>query len=158
MTFRLAGQEFAIDAKRVKGIVPLHDMETVERDAADAQWLMGSARVHGRLVQVLDLARWLGLARRAQGRNSYVLAVDRGSDILGFPVDRVCDMVVARARDYSHGKLRIGRPRRVLDADQLFSANEAELESADRPRQFLGPAGGRTPGPQPAPRPASLKE
>ena len=124
LTFRLAGQEFAIDATRVKGIVPLHDMEPVEPGGAGPRWLMGSARVHGRRVQVLDLAGWLGLARRAQGRNPYILAVDSScledAGVLGFPVDRVCDVVLARARDYSHGKLRIGRPRRVLDAGRLF--------------------------------------
>jgi len=123
LTFRLAGQEFALDATRVKGIVPLHDMEATEPQPDGPQWLMGRAAVRGQPFEVLDLAGSLGLARKAQGRNPYIIVVD-GSEaggIRGFPVDRVCDVVLARARDYSHGKLRIGRPRRVLDADHLFS-------------------------------------
>jgi chemotaxis signal transduction protein len=144
LTFRLAGQEFAIDATRVKGIVPLHDMETMEPFAGGPRWLMGRAAVHGRPVQVLDLARWLGLVRGAQGRNPYILAVDVPGGFLGFPVDRVCDVVLARARDYSHGKLRIGRPRRVLNADRLFSAESMEggLPAGCPQGQGLSPAPG----------------
>ena len=123
MTFRLAGQEFALDATRVKGIVPLHDMEAAESGADSPQWLMGRAAVRGQPFEVMDLARSLGLARQAQGRNPYIIVVGRSESegLRGFPVDRVCDVVLARTRDYSHGKLRIGRPRRVLDADCLFS-------------------------------------
>jgi len=123
LTFRLGGQEFAVDATRVKGIVPLHDMEAAESSTDGPPWLMGRAAVRGQPFEVMDLARSLGLARRAQGRNPYIIVVDglEAGGIRGFPVDRVCDVVLARARDYSHGKLRIGRPRRVLDADCLFS-------------------------------------
>lgn len=125
LTFRLAGQEFAIDAARVKGIVPMHHMETVEPQEGDPQGLMGHAAVLGRPFPVLDLARWLGLRRRLQGRNPYIIVIDstrvEKSGILGFPVDRVCDVMTARERDYSHGKLRVGRARRILDADRLFS-------------------------------------
>ena len=127
LTFRLAGQEFAIDATRVKGIVPLHDLEMGEPLEGGPRWLLGRAAVHGRSVPVLDLARWLSLAGAARGPNPYILAVesacpDAHGGIVGFPVDRVCGVVLARARHYSNGKLRIGRARRVLDADRLFAA------------------------------------
>jgi chemotaxis signal transduction protein len=124
LTFRLAGQEFAVAAARVKGIVPLHDMEPVEPDSNAPEGLLGRAAVRGQPFEVMDLARSLGLARRVQGRNPYIIVVEglESRGIRGFPVDRVCDVILARTRDYSHGKLRIGRPRRVLDADRLFSA------------------------------------
>ena len=128
LTFHLAGQEFAIDATRVKGIVPMHEMELEEAASAPRagvrQWLIGRANVHGRPFEVMDLARCLGLPRPARGRNPYIVVVESISadecGIFGFPVDRVCDVVLARARDYSNGKLRIGRSRRVLDADRIF--------------------------------------
>ncbi len=128
MTFRLGGQEFAIEAKRVKGIVPPHDLENAEAGAAQGLWFLGRATVRDTPFPVMDLAGWLGLERRAGGRNSCIVVIDQGS-LVGFPVDRVCDVILARAGDFSHGRIRIGRPRRVLDADQLFSAaREPEAE------------------------------
>jgi chemotaxis signal transduction protein len=124
LTFRLAGREFAIDATRVKGIVPMHVMEFVEPEDGASSLCLGRATLQGQAFEVLDLARWLGLARGAQGRNAYILAVETAVEshgrIVGFPVDRVGEVVVARAHDFSSGKIRIGRPRRVLDADRLF--------------------------------------
>lgn len=120
LTFRLAGREFAIDARRVKGIVPLHEIESAEPGAAAPRWLLGHASVHGAPFRVMDLAEWLGLPRRAGGRNPYIIVIQQ-ADLVGFPVDRVCDVILARAKDYSHGRIRIGRPRRVLCADSLFS-------------------------------------
>jgi len=132
LTFRLARQEFAIDATRVKGIVPMHVMEFVEPEDGAPSLCLGRATVQGQAFEVLDLARWLGLARGAQGRNAYIVAVERAVEravetaveshgrIVGFPVDRVGEVVLARAHDFSSGKIRIGRPRRVLDADRLF--------------------------------------
>ena len=117
LTFRLSGQEFAIDATRVRGIVPLFAVEPVEPSIPG---LLGQSSVRGRTCPVRDLAKWLKLMRPVQGRDPYVLAVETARGLIGFPVDRVCDVVLARARDFSHGRIRIGRPRRVLDPDGLF--------------------------------------
>ena len=119
LTFRLAGREFAIEAARVLGIVPMHDVEPAEPAQGDPPWLMGRGVIRRRAFQVLDLARWLGLARRAKRRDAYIVVID-GPRTFGFPVDALSDVIQARRRDYTRGKLRIGRPRRVLDADCLF--------------------------------------
>lgn len=128
LTFRLGRQEFAIDARRVKGIVPLHDLETGDCGEARSTWFLGYAKLCGAPHPVKDLAAWLGLPRRASGRSSCIVIVDQGA-LVGFPVDRVCDVILARACDFSHGKIRIGRPRRLLYADQLF-VGEHEPEAA----------------------------
>ena len=121
----------------------MHDMETVDSQAGSPHWLIGRASVHGLTCQVLDLARWLGLARGAQGRNPYIVVVQSAGgeerEILGFPVDRVCDVVLARARDFSHGKLRMGRARRVLYADRIFHEPAPAQTSAPGLTPAAGP-------------------
>jgi chemotaxis signal transduction protein len=121
LAFRLGGQEFAIDSKRVKGIIPMHDMEAAEPGASDPPWLLGEASLRGTSFAVYDLGRWLKLARRVKGRNPCIVVV-RGASLVGFPVDGVSGLLLARAHDFRSRKLRIGRPRRILDADSLFAA------------------------------------
>ena len=114
LTFRLGGQEFAIDAKHVKGIVPMHDMEAADDDGS----LLGHAKLQGYEFAVINLAGHLKLRPGERGRSPCIVVID-GVSVIGFPVDGVSGIVMARAHDYRHGKLRIGRPRRILDADAL---------------------------------------
>lgn len=52
--------------------------------------------------------------------------VAEGLQLVGFVADRVSDVVTARERDYTRGKLRTGgRPRVVLDPDAILSREPA---------------------------------
>ncbi len=127
LTFRVARDEFAMDATRVRGILPVHEMTVVEKIEEDAPaFLVGFARLRAATVPVIDLRGKLGLRHGAQGRQPCIVVVEAGTAegprLAGFIADRVSEVVNARARDFRAGRLRIGRPRRVLDADVVLAA------------------------------------
>lgn len=126
LTFRVARGEFAMHATRVRGILPVQELRPVaEPTLADPAWLCGFVRLRAVTVPVIDLRRKLRLRRGAPGRQPCVVVVEvgtaEGPRLAGFVADRVSEVVNARARDFRAGKLRIGRPRRVLDADILLA-------------------------------------
>jgi len=127
LTFRVARQDFAIDAGRVRGILPLDDLVAVPRTPPA---FAGIASLGGRPLAVFDLRVKLGLPRVSQGSQPRVVVIEvivgkNCRHLAGFIADRVSGVVVYRDRDLSHGALRgNGRPRRLLDADQIVSEDE----------------------------------
>lgn len=71
------------------------------------------------MIPVIDLSRKLDLPAGARGRQPCIVVVEAGTAVgprmTGFVVDRVAEVVRPRARDFRLGKLRIGRPREILD-------------------------------------------
>ena len=118
LTFRIAREDFAVEAERVRGILPLHEIANL-REVQPG--LLGVVWLGEREVRLVDLCGRLGLAESARGREPMIVVVERGSgELLGFVADRVSGLVEARHRHYSRGKLRAGgRPRRVLDPEAL---------------------------------------
>jgi chemotaxis signal transduction protein len=103
LTFRVAQREFAIDASRVRGIVPWN---------------------HPVDFPVIDLRGKLGLTAGRTGRRPCIVVLEGDTPFsrTGFLVDGVSDIITAHSRDYRHGKLHMGgRPRRVLDPDAILS-------------------------------------
>jgi chemotaxis signal transduction protein len=108
LTFRIAGREFAMDATRVRGILPIHELG-------------------GRDFPVIDLRSKLGLTKASGGRMPCIVVVEVGANdetrLVGFVADRVSDVVQLRKRDLRNGMTRgKGRPRRVLDPDVILRA------------------------------------
>ncbi len=149
LTFRMAQREFAMEADRVRGILPLRDLSELTLPAARSwtaglpvpleEWARGIASVHGREFLVIDLGGKMHLPRPVHGRDPVILVAEvntaQGPQLLGFIADRVCDVIVARERDYRQGKLRNGgRPRVVLDPDTILAGEPAAVVSpADLP-------------------------
>ena len=127
LTFRVARQDFAIDAGRVRGILPLHELVAVPRTRT---CLAGIASLGGRPLAVFDLRVKLGLHHVSQGSQPRIVVIEvivgeGRRHLTGFIADRVSDVVMYRDRDLSHGALRgNGRPRRLLDSDQIASEDE----------------------------------
>ena len=127
LTFRVARQDFAIDAGRVRGILPSHDLVKVPRTR---QAFAGIASLGGRPLAVFDLRVKLGLPQVSQGSQPRIIVIEvvlgeGRRHLAGFIADRVSDVVVYRDRDLTHGALRgNGRPRRLLDADRIATEDE----------------------------------
>ena len=128
MTFRVARQDFAIDAERVRAILPLTELMRVPQTHSS---LAGIASLGGRPLAVFDLRVKLGLPHVSKGSNPRIVVIEAhfgggARHLGGFVADRVSDVVIYRDRDFSHGALRgTGRPRRILDPDKI--ATEEEL-------------------------------
>jgi purine-binding chemotaxis protein CheW len=126
MTFRIARQDFAIDATAVRGILPARELERVDPNPGLTNffgpWICGFATLRGRDVPVIDLRAKLNLPHATQGRQSCIVVLEipgpDGPRLVGFLADRVVDVVPARARDLT-GRLRL---RRVLDPNFLLGS------------------------------------
>ena len=136
LTFRLARQMFAIERRWVCAILPVHQLQPlVGRDSGTPAWWIGEAQTGGQPFPIVDLAARLGLPKGTpetpDGRDPYILAIDTsggdGSPILcGFVADRVTELIKVRSRDFRQGRIRIGRPRRVLHPEQVLPLEELE--------------------------------
>jgi len=126
LTFRVARRDFAIDADRVRAILPFGDLVAVPRTRPS---LAGIASLGGQPLAVFNLHVKLGLPQASRSRQPRIVVIDvgfgEGRRLAGFIADRVSDVVLYRDRDFSRGALRgNGRPRRLLDADQIASEDE----------------------------------
>jgi len=126
LTFRVARQDLAIDADRVRGILPLHVLVAVPRTRPS---FAGITSLGGQPLAVFNLHVKLGLPHASQGSQRRIVVIDVGLGearrLAGFIADRVSDILIYRDRDLSHGALRgNGRPRRLLDPDQIVSEDE----------------------------------
>jgi chemotaxis signal transduction protein len=130
LMFRVGREHFAVDVSRVRGILPWHELIAPAEDREPGspgsdKHVTGYAFVRGVETPVIDLRRKLRLGRAPAGRSPYIVVVDTGAPVgprlAGFVADGVSDVVEASLRDYRQGKLRTGgRPRRVLDPDEVF--------------------------------------
>lgn len=126
LTFRVARQDLAMEAACIRGILPLTDLEPA---SAGRSGLLGLTSLKGQMVGVIDLCSRLGLTHAGQGSQPKIVVLELTSGarqhLLGFVADRISDVVVYRDRDLRSGALRgKGRPRRLVDFDQLVGKNE----------------------------------
>jgi len=129
LTFRIARQDFAMNAEHVRGILPVHEMVALE---TPHDWICGFAAVGGRDFPVLDLRAKLDIARGSQGREPFVVVVETGGRLAGFIADRISEVLDLRTRDFRNGAVRgRGRRRRVLDPDQIMKAEDWFFISQD---------------------------
>lgn len=121
-----------MEAACIRAILPLTDLEPA---AAGRTGLLGLTSLKGQMVGVIDLRTRLGLPHASQGSQPKIVVLEMLAGarqrLLGFVADRVSDVVVYRDRDLRSGALRgKGRPRKLVDFDQLVS--EKELASLCR--------------------------
>ena len=103
LPFRVAGRDFAIDASRVRAIVPFE------------------GRRQG--VSVIDLREKFGLPQAVYGRRQFLIVTETARGPVGFVADYVSDLIQATQRECRGGKLRAGgRPKQILDPDSLLAA------------------------------------
>ncbi|MEO8098748.1 MAG: chemotaxis protein CheW [Acidobacteriota bacterium] len=120
LTFRVARSEFAMDAEQVRGVLPIRDLHATE--LPDTPWLAGTATFSGQHFPVIDLRIKLNLRQGMTGRNPSIVVIGTGAgDLTGFIADCISEIVHARAHDFRGGKLRIGRPKQILDVASLLA-------------------------------------
>jgi chemotaxis signal transduction protein len=147
ITFRVARQDFAMLASRVRGILPIHDLIPIETPPpsgsgpelinsgpglSNSEMICGVASLRGRDFPVVDLRGKLGIAYGSHGRQPCMIVVEvesaSGARLLGFVADRISEVVTLRDRVFRNGSVRLnGRARRVLDPDLILT--EEELKS-----------------------------
>lgn len=112
LTFRVGRQELAIWAASVKGVLPAHEVSASDEGPA-------TVTTNGETLAIMDLQAKLNLRGGVTGRYPSVVVVDCGAGLAAFFADGISDVVHARARDFRAGKIRIGRPRRIVNPSVL---------------------------------------
>jgi purine-binding chemotaxis protein CheW len=130
LTFRVARSDFAVEASRLRGILPAHTLEPVAPSAALSrrfgEWTCGFTSIRGRDIPVVDLRGRLNLPHGTHGRNPCIIVIEidsaDGPRLAGFVADRVASVIHVRGRDFFHGKLKFGgRSLNVLDPELLLA-------------------------------------
>ncbi len=140
LTFRVAGEEYAIEIRRVKEIVPFQTITGVPRTPP---WIRGVILLRGQAVPVVDLAAKLGLPATVAGPATCIVIVEArlGDErvVMGVTADRVSQVLDlgpgdvqppptfgTRVRvEFLLGLAKVaGSLALMLDIDQVLSAEE----------------------------------
>jgi chemotaxis signal transduction protein len=130
LIFRVARSDFAIDAALIRGILPAHELQPAVPSPSlyrfFGPWTCGFASLRGQEFPVIDLRGRLNLPHAMHGRHPCIVAIETGTPegprLAGFIADHVSQVVYARDRDLSFGKLYRGRRSRcVLDPAVLLA-------------------------------------
>ena len=124
-TFRIAGEDYAIDIMRVREIIHPLPVTPVPRAPA---FVDGVVRLRGDVIPVVDVRKRLGLPAGAPTRKSRFLVVNVAGRRVALAVDEVREV------------LRIAR-------SEIRPA--PALRAPGAPRFFLGACGGDRPGGRP---------
>jgi purine-binding chemotaxis protein CheW len=93
VTFRLAGEEYAIDILQVQEIVML---SKITRMPKAPHFLEGVINLRGRMVPIIDMRKRFELPEASRGEDTRIIIVDIGETV-GIVVDGVRDVI--RLRD-----------------------------------------------------------
>jgi purine-binding chemotaxis protein CheW len=89
-TFRVSGEDFAVDIMRVREIIQPAPLTPVPEAPGH---IAGVLRLRGEVVPVVDLHRRLGLPPGAPSRRARYLVVKVAGRLLGLMVDEVCEVL-----------------------------------------------------------------
>jgi purine-binding chemotaxis protein CheW len=132
LAFRLASESYAVPLSGVQEILKPPRITRVPRAQSD---ILGIVSVRGRVITVIDLRRRLFLHESPFDKNTRVLLVDTGHEVLGMLVDAVLqvyrlyddevELASSVSSDLDEHVLGIGRPRSVRTLGRS-SAQERE--------------------------------
>ena len=132
VSFEVGGEEFGLDIVRVQEIIRMHPITRVPNSPS---FVEGVINLRGKVIPVLSLRKRFGLAEHAPDRETRIVIVNISESVLGFVVDRVCE-VLRIAPDAVEAAPRLTRVERayvagvgrvaerlviLLDIEQLIS-------------------------------------
>ncbi len=89
-TFRVSGEDFAVDIMRVREIIPPVPLTPVPEAP---RHVAGVFRLRGEVIPVVDLGRRLGLKPVEPTRRAKYVVVKVAGRLLGLMVDEVCEVL-----------------------------------------------------------------
>jgi len=96
LTFAIAGEHYAAGIERVVEIIPLREVTRVPNAESAVR---GIISLRGTIVTIMDARARLGHPSAGSGPDSRIIVVQRGSETLGFQVDRVLRVVKVEASE-----------------------------------------------------------
>jgi purine-binding chemotaxis protein CheW len=141
VTFQIARRYFAIEAARIRNVMPSAAMIPLSQPIEGVQ---GFVRINGRNIPVLNLRRRFGLPPRAPGPRSAVILVSLAGHpnppCVGLIVDKVTEVLDVHDREIRGNVVQLradgrpyGRPKVLMDVSSLLPPEEiAKLNVALR--------------------------
>lgn len=132
VTFQLSKQYFAVEARRIRQVLPSKQLMSIDGVAGP---IHGLVHTNGRRFPVIDVRERLGVRRHSErGPQSVILLQPRDGDAtvcVGIIADKMSDVVEFRERDIrgNVAQLRMygrpyGRPKTLIDPESLFTKEE----------------------------------
>lgn len=97
ISFEVSGQKLVAPMGEISEILALPDFVPVP---LTKPWLLGVANVRGRLLPLVNLARFLGLQSRGRIKESKVMVIDQDGVFSGIVIDQVLGMMHFSQADY----------------------------------------------------------
>lgn len=107
VAFEIAGERFVAPMGEVSEILALPELTPIP---LTKPWLLGVANVRGRLLPLVDLAKFLSLESRQRLKSRKVMVVDQDGVFSGILVDQVLGTLQFTASDYEPRALPEGSP------------------------------------------------
>ena len=138
VSFFLGDEEYAIDVLKVQGIDRVSEITRVPR-APD--FVEGVINLRGKIVPIIDLRSRIGLPPKEADRNSRVIVVDMGREVVGLRVDGVRevlrvptsvvepppDMTNAESNEFVEGMGKLeDRIILILNVDKILDSSERQ--------------------------------
>jgi purine-binding chemotaxis protein CheW len=142
LTFRLAGEEYGLQIKKVKEIIPMQKTTRIPRAP---EYVRGVINLRGRVIPVLDLRTKFGMERAEDTERTCIIVafVDLGTRAvtMGLTIDEVRDVLDIAAIDIQEPPafesgvdtefiLGIGKTGEsvtiLLDTNRVLSVSETE--------------------------------
>ena len=138
VSFFLGDEEYAIDVLKVQGIDRVSEITRVPR-APD--FVQGVINLRGKIVPIIDLRSRIGLPPKEADRNSRVIVVDMGREVVGLRVDGVRevlrvpasvvepppDMTNAESNEFVEGMGKLeDRIILILNVDKILDSSERQ--------------------------------
>jgi len=111
-TFRVGGEDYALDIMRVREIIPPLPVTPVPRAPA---FVDGVAHLRGEILPVVDVRKRFGLPATPPTRRTRFLVVVVGRRRLALVVDEVCEVLRVRRSELRPAPALVG-----LDAPRFF--------------------------------------
>jgi purine-binding chemotaxis protein CheW len=89
-TFRIGGEDYALDIMRVREIIRPLPITPVPRSPS---FVEGVVRIRGEVIPVLDVRKRLGVEARPQTAKTRFLLVNVAGRRIGLVVDEVCEVL-----------------------------------------------------------------
>lgn len=123
LTFRLSRKDLALDAARVRAILPIEELIPLP---STRPGVVGVVNVKSGCAVVVDLGARLHLPAGNPGPQRRIVVVETAEGRpAGFIVDRVSNVIRYGSRDLRDGVLHgTGRARRVVEVDQVVSEDD----------------------------------
>ena len=90
VTFEVGGEEYGMDALRVREIVPLPEVTRIPNLPA---FLKGVVNLRGAVVPVMDVRLRMGMTSASYSQRTSMIIVEAGEGVMGLVIDTVSDVL-----------------------------------------------------------------